>query len=265
MAAPTGFWDSGTATKREFTQALMNSTLMQNNTKSNLDLIDQLDGMVGYETDGNRLFRSNGTAFSALEMVDSGVDSAKPAGSAANNGKLFFATDTLTLYGVFGNSRYIMSASDKVVTKTDGNDTVNNSTTNVLVSGLAFPLVANISYQLQIWLYWSTNYNADIQFDLRTPSLAVGRAQFDALSASGGTTYTHRNIRIESGQATSNAASLGGDSQSIVMHVNLTNGNAAGDLQVGFAQFAAHASNTVVYAESGVTVNSTRIIGHQIP
>jgi len=265
MAAPTGFWDSGTATKREFTQALMNSTLMQNNTKSNLDAIDQLDGMVGYETDGNRLFRSNGTAFSALEMVDSGVDSAKPAGSSANNGKLFFATDTLTLYGVFGNSRYIMSASDRVVKKTDGNDIVNNSATNVLVSGLAFPLVANISYQLQIWLFWSTDSNADIQFDLRTPSLAVGRGQFDALSSLGGTTYVHRNLHIESGQTTSNTQSLGGASQSIVIHVNLTNGSAAGDLQVGFAQYAAHSSNTVVYAETGIALNSTRIIGHQIP
>jgi hypothetical protein len=108
LADAQGLWDSATAGRREFVDALANACLLQVNTRANLDLITDLKGMLGYSTDQFNLVRNSGTANLGVELIETGVDASKPAGSAANNGRLYFATDTKILYYVKGGALHIL-------------------------------------------------------------------------------------------------------------------------------------------------------------
>lgn len=115
MTEPNGFWEDATAGQEEFDEDLMNACLIQYDTKVNLDLLTDRAGMLGYSSDDNRFWRNDGAALINLAVVEFGVDAAKPTASAANNGRVFWATDTLTLYVVGGATQYIVSDQNVVV------------------------------------------------------------------------------------------------------------------------------------------------------
>ncbi len=115
MTEPNGFWESGTAGSEEFDEDLMNACLVQFDTKANLDLLTDRAGMFGYSSDDQRFWRSDGADLINLAIIEIGVDAAKPAASAANNGRVFWATDTLTLYIVGGGVQYLVSDQNVVI------------------------------------------------------------------------------------------------------------------------------------------------------
>ena len=115
MVAPSGFWLSGTAGQEEFAQDLMNACVVQLGTKVTIDALTDRAGMFSFSSDDKRLWRSDGAAQINLGIIEFGVDAVKPAASAANNGRVFFATDTLTLYVVDSATQYLVSDQNVVV------------------------------------------------------------------------------------------------------------------------------------------------------
>lgn len=132
MTDAQGFWDSATAGRREFVDALANACLLQVETRANLDLITDLNGMLGYASDQFNLVRNSGSANLGVELIETGVDASKPAGSAANNGRLYFATDTKILYYVEGGVLHILGAANaKGWCNVSGNGTLNTPNLNI--------------------------------------------------------------------------------------------------------------------------------------
>ncbi len=115
MTEPNGFWESGTAGQEEFDEDLMNACLIQLDTKVNLDLLTDRAGMFAHSSDDKRFWRSDGADLINLAVIEFGTDAAKPAASAANNGRVFWATDTLTLYIVLNATQYLVSDQNVVV------------------------------------------------------------------------------------------------------------------------------------------------------
>ncbi len=115
MVAPSGFWDTGVAGEEEFSQDLMNACVAQIGTKVAIDALTDRAGMFSFSSDDHRFWRSDGAAQINLGIIEFGVDAAKPAASAANNGRVFFATDTLTLYVVDSGTQYLVSDQNVVV------------------------------------------------------------------------------------------------------------------------------------------------------
>ena len=115
MVAPSGFWDTGVAGEEEFSQDLMNACLAQIGSKVTIDALTDRDGMFSFSNDDHRFWRSDGAAQINLGIIEFGVDAVKPAASAANNGRVFFATDTLTLYVVDSATQYLVSDQNVVV------------------------------------------------------------------------------------------------------------------------------------------------------
>lgn len=104
-----GFWQSGVAGRREANQDNFNAQLLQFGNTTELEaLVDKL-GMLGFDTLLRRFVRNNGTDQVALEMIEIGVDSNKPASGVANNGRIYLATDTGKLYGVIGGILYTLA------------------------------------------------------------------------------------------------------------------------------------------------------------
>ena len=115
MVAPSGFWDTGVAGEEEFSQDLMNACLAQIGSKVTIDTLTDRAGMFSFSSDDHRFWRSDGAAQINLGIIEFGVDAVKPAASAANNGRIFFATDTLTLYVVDSGTQYLVSDQNVVV------------------------------------------------------------------------------------------------------------------------------------------------------
>lgn len=79
-----GFWDAATAGKKEFTEALMNSALLQSGLAADKPTGGDLQGagMVYYETDTKRLVKYNGSIW---ELLDPGVRFARKASDETVN------------------------------------------------------------------------------------------------------------------------------------------------------------------------------------
>ncbi len=115
MTEPNGFWESGTAGQEEFEEDLMNACLVQVDTKTNLDLLTDRAGMFAHSSDDKRFWRSDGADLINLAVIEFGLDAVKPTASAANNGRVFWATDTLTLYIVLNATQYLVSDQNVVI------------------------------------------------------------------------------------------------------------------------------------------------------
>ena len=64
--------------------------------------------MFGYSKDDRVFFGYDGSILLPLQIVSTGIDSAKPSANSNNNGKLYLATDSEILYGVVDGVRHIM-------------------------------------------------------------------------------------------------------------------------------------------------------------
>ena len=256
MANPIGFWDGATSGKKEFTQNLMNTGLLQYDTKANLDAITQLLGMMGFETDGGRLLRSNGTLLQALELIGVGTDSSKPAGAAANDGKQYYATDSKTLYYVQGGALNTVSIVPKYDNRVgSGSHDIINSTTFETITGLAFPLETSQQYFCIVNIFWASNATADIKFRFKVPAGTGGA--YSVIEKNTSDVLT----KVASVDITGVVA-FGGTAGNVLttFFVYVTVGGTAGNLEVEFAQNVADAGTTSV----SDSAQGTNIIGSKI-
>lgn len=140
--------------------------------------------------------------------------------------------------------------------------TVNNTTTQVNVTGLALALDANATYVLDGWIYYETNPTADIKFGVTMPSGATSVMSWRGPPVGTAPVVNQERINyIDSGAFAPGNYSLGGDDEftgavwiTAEPKGYITTSSTAGTFQVIVAQNTANASNTRVKANSWIRV-----------
>jgi hypothetical protein len=132
--------------------------------------------------------------------------------------------------------------------------TVNNSTTLVSATGMAFSLAASATYAIDGWLRYTSNPTADIKFGWSLPSGGAGFwTLFGAMTTTAPVASNERvnHTDFSTVALTSALAAAGDDFSTGVIDIAaratgfITTTN-AGTLQLQFAQNTADASNTIL-------------------
>ena len=122
---------------------------------------------------------------------------------------------------------------------------VNNSTTLVNITGLAFAIAANEIWTFEITIWYSSNATANIKFAVTTPTGSTVRYTLIATVIDGAALYPQVNATASGTTGIADGAAAFAKIVGIVV-----NGATAGNVQAQFAQNTANVSDTTVLANS---------------
>lgn len=128
------------------------------------------------------------------------------------------------------------------IARLSSNFVKNNDQVHSDVTGLSFAIAANEIWVVAFEIFFNSPSAADIKFRPTVPSGASGRQGFSCQDNS--------VSRILDGGGI--GAVSQGDDQALIYHVLVRNGANAGTVQLQSAQLTATASDTTIYANSGL-------------
>jgi len=135
---------------------------------------------------------------------------------------------------------------------TTSDQTVNNSTTYVNVTGHGDPMALTVAAN-EVWLLWwmilwLSPSTPDIKFEWTFPT--AGQVTADLAYLDAVNVVSHQNLSTTTSPAGDFTAAGSNNNKLLALPMHYVNGANAGTLQLRFAQFAANASNTIVRSNS---------------